>query len=176
MHSSSVALRFAFCRSLLVYSSGSPPDFRSLLNQKMQSPTVRGTGDRFDGKFEGGSGFLDPSIINQMQETLNSGLTSEMKESMAALFQNAGTSGLANPDQLGEMKMGMMAFGMGENEKGKKVMRGAKLAVDLRSGKVEKDFVEQQVEEDDVSLPKHTVENYDTEGAIEVEFENHNAK
>lgn len=149
-------------RTLCLRSSTSPPDFRSLLNQKI-SPTP--SADRFDGNFMGGPGFIDHNLIANMQQTLQANLTPEMRESMSALLQNAG--GLTNE---GGMKMGVMAFGMGENERGKKVARAAKMSVDLQTGKMEKDFVEQQVEPDDLNLPKETVESYETEGAMEVEF------
>lgn len=125
--------------------------------------------DKFDGNFMGGSGFLDPSMIKEMQEKVRSTLTPEIRQSMEAMLQGMGAGGDLAP-KMGEMKMGMMAFGMGENEKGKKVARAAKMSMDLRTGKMEKDFVEQQVEPDDLSLPKETVEKYETEGAIEVEF------
>lgn len=134
--------------------------------------------DRFDGKFSGGPGFLDASLIANMQRTMQANLTPEMKESMSSLFQQHSLSNGDGVESLlnnlrsgaGGMKMGMMAFGMGENEKGKKVARAAKMSVDLQTGKLEKDFVEKQVEPDDVALPKETVESYETDGAIEVEF------
>lgn len=156
--------------------SASPPDFKSILHNSMKNQM--GSDDRFDGKFSGGPGFLDSSLIANMQKTMQANLTPEMKESMSSLLQQHSLSNGDGVESLlnnlrsgaGGMKMGMMAFGMGENEKGKKVARAAKMSVDLQTGKLEKDFMEKQVEPDDVALPKETVESYETEGAIEVEF------
>eukprot|EP00796_Vickermania_ingenoplastis_P004159 gene4159-3000_t len=156
--------RSAFCLKLLASRTllgPTPPDFASLLSQQIKPMQ---SGDRFDGNFCGSPGFLDTSLLANMQQTLRANMTPEMKESMEALLQG---SDLTNGSG---MKMGVMAFGMGENERGKKVARAAKMSVDLETGKMEKDFVEQQMEPDDVSLPKDTVESYDTEGAMEVEF------
>lgn len=161
-----------------------PPDFKSLLNHSLRNPTS--TDDRFDGNFRGGPGFLDHNLIANMQKTMQANLTPEMKESISALFQQQPMPGGNGLESLlnnlstatggGGMKMGVMAFGMGENEKGKKVARAAKMSVDLQTGKLEKNFVEKQVEPDDVALPKETVESYETEGAIEVEFVDDNKK
>ncbi|AIO01318.1 hypothetical protein LPMP_330250 [Leishmania panamensis] len=101
-----------------------------------------------------------------MQNTLRANLTPEMRDNMASMLQSA----LQGDGSIPGGSIGMMAFGMGENEKGKKMARAAKLSYDLKTGKVNKDFVEEQLEPDDISLPKETVEDYHTEGALEVEF------
>jgi hypothetical protein len=142
--------------------------FSDILSKaRTPSPSQGGaTPEFFDGRFQPGSGFIDPYSIAQMQNTLKTNLTPEMRDSMASMLQSA----LQGSDGMPGASLGMMAFGVGENEKGKKVARAAKLSYDLKTGKVNKDFMEEQLEPDDVSLPKETVENYDTEGATEVEF------
>lgn len=125
-----------------------------------------GVPEFFSGRFEPGSGFMDAQGIAQMQNTLRANMTPEMRDSMASMLQSA----LQGGDGMPGGSVGMMAFGMGENEKGKKVARAAKLSYDLKTGKVNKDFVEEQLEPDDVSLPKETVDDYSTDGAVEVEF------
>lgn len=132
----------------------------------LSSRSPHGAADIFDGKFMGGSGVIDPSAIAQMQRMLQANITPEMRDSMAKMMR----SNLQGDGGGGDASMGMMAFGLGENEKGKKVARAAKLSYDLKTGKVSKDFMEQQLDPDDVSLPKDTVGNYDTDGAVEVEF------
>ncbi|XQJ29965.1 hypothetical protein NXY56_006029 [Leishmania guyanensis] len=143
--------------------------FSDILCKARASSLSAGQGDApefFDGRFQPGSGFLDSHSITQMQNTLRANLTPEMRDNMASMLQSAlqGDGGMPGGS------IGMMAFGMGENEKGKKVARAAKLSYDLKTGKVNKDFVEEQLEPDDISLPKETVEDYHTEGALEVEF------
>lgn len=141
--------------------------FSDILSKaRTPTPAPGATPEFFNGRFQPGSGFMDPHGIAQMQNTLRQNLTPEMRDSMASMLQSA----LQGGDGMPGGSMGMMAFGMGENEKGKKVARAAKLSYDLKTGKVNKDFVEEQLEPDDVSLPKETVENYDTTGATEVEF------
>lgn len=160
----------------------SPPDFQSMLSNSLRHPMP--SNDRFDGNFTGGPGFLDPSFIANMQKTVQANLTPEMKESIASLVQQHSMSSGAGLESLmnnlssaeGGMKMGVMAFGMGENERGKKVVRAGKMSVDVQTGKIEKDFMEKQVEPDDVALPRETVESYETDNAIEVEFLNDEKK
>ncbi|KAK7197268.1 hypothetical protein NESM_000673300 [Novymonas esmeraldas] len=130
------------------------------------SPGQSGMPEFFNGRFQPGSGFMDPTSIAHMQNTLRANMTPEMRDSMASMMQSA----LQGGDGMPGGSVGMMAFGMGENEKGKKVARAAKLSYDLKTGKVNKDFVEEQLEPDDVSLPKDTVGDYNTDGALEVEF------
>ncbi|CAD2217846.1 hypothetical protein AGDE_01771 [Angomonas deanei] len=163
MHRS--ACRFV-ARSALLYSNDQYKQFSDLLSKTQSHPKKGSADDLFNGNFRSDA-FIDPSVISNMQQTLQANLTPEMRDSMASILQSA----LQNGDGMPGGQMGMMAFGVGENEKGKKVARGAKLSYDLKTGKVNKDFVEQQLEEDDVSLPKDTVEDYTTDGAIEVEFE-----
>ncbi|EPY34707.1 hypothetical protein STCU_01395 [Strigomonas culicis] len=122
-------------------------------------------GDLFNGNFQSDQ-FFDTSVLSNMQQTLQASLTPEMRDSMASMMHSA----LQRGDGMPGGQMGMMAFGMGENEKGKKVARGATLSYDLKTGKVNKDFMEQQLEDDDPCLPKETVGDYSTEGAMEVEF------
>ncbi|KAG5469282.1 hypothetical protein LSCM1_02497 [Leishmania martiniquensis] len=141
-------------------------DILSQARAPRHSPEQGGAPELFNGRFEPGSGFIDPQSISQMQRTLRANLTPEMRESMASMLQSA----LQGGDGMPGGSVGMMAFGMGENEKGKKVARAAKLSYDLKTGRVSKDFVEEQLEPDDVSLPKETVEDYSTESALEVEF------
>ncbi|GET91761.1 hypothetical protein, conserved [Leishmania tarentolae] len=137
---------------------------------KARAPSLssgqQGVPEFFNGHFESGSGFIDHRNISQMQNTLRANMTPEMRESMASMLEAA----LKGGDGIPGCSVGMMAFGMGENEKGKKVARAAKVYCDLKTGKVDKDFVEEQLEPDDISLPKETVEDYSTEGALEVEF------
>ncbi|KPA76845.1 putative mitochondrial hypothetical protein [Leptomonas pyrrhocoris] len=137
-----------------------------LAKARTSSPPQSSTPEFFNGRFQPGSGFMEPHGIAAMQSTLRANMTPEMRDSMASMLQSALQSGDGMPGG----SMGMMAFGVGENEKGKKVARAAKLSYDLKTGKVNKDFMEEQLEPDDVSLPKETVESYDTEGATEVEF------
>ncbi|ORC90465.1 uncharacterized protein TM35_000082630 [Trypanosoma theileri] len=120
--------------------------------------------DLFDGRFMGGSPTMDPSMLQNMHQTLKQSLTPEMRDSMRAMME-----GLQRGDGLPQM--GMMAFGVGENEKGKKVARGAKLAYDPNTGKFTKDFVEKQIEEDDPMLSSGKTEHYKAEDDIEVQFE-----
>ncbi|KAF8291618.1 hypothetical protein TcYC6_0124410 [Trypanosoma cruzi] len=140
-------------------------DFAKILSQAQKnSPGCGCSSDFFNGRFAGGSATIDPSMLQDMHRTLNQSLSPEVRDSMRAMME-----GLKRGDGLPQM--GVMAFGVGENERGKKVARGAKLAFDPNTGKVSKDFVEKQLEEDDPMLPKETVGDYHTEGAIEVEFE-----
>ncbi|RNF04481.1 hypothetical protein TraAM80_05130 [Trypanosoma rangeli] len=139
--------------------------FAKIFSQAKTNSSGNGSSSDFlNGRFEGGSATMDPSMLQNMHRTLNQSLTPEVQESMRAMME-----GLKRGD--GIPQMGMMAFGVGENEKGKKVARGAKLTFDPNTGKVSKDFLESQLEEDDPMLPKGTVGDYHTEGAIEVEFE-----
>lgn len=65
---------------------------------------------------------------------------------------------------------GMMAFGVGQDERGKRVARGATMMRNS-DGTVTRDFMEQQLDPDDPMLPKEAVDRYDTSDAIEVELE-----
>ncbi|KAG5494984.1 hypothetical protein JKF63_02036 [Porcisia hertigi] len=125
-----------------------------------------GVPEFFNGRFPAGSGYIDPKSVLEMQKTLRANMTPEMRDSMASMLQSA----LQGGDGMPGGSVGMMAFGMGENEKGKKVARAAKLSYDLKTGKINKDFVEEQLEPDDISLPKEPAENYSSDDALEVEF------
>lgn len=137
-----------------------------LAKARSPTPSQSGAQDFFDGHFQPGSGFMEPMNVAQMQNTLRANMTPEMRDSMSSMLKSA----LQGGDGMPGGTVGMMAFGMGENEKGKKVARAAKLSYDLKTGKVSKDFTEEQLEPDDVSLPKETVGDYSTDGATEVEF------
>ncbi|KEG14723.1 hypothetical protein DQ04_00331160 [Trypanosoma grayi] len=140
-------------------------NFAKILSQaKNSSSAGQSSSDFFDGRFVGGNPVMDPSMLQDMHRTLNQSLTPEMRDSMRSMME-----GLRRGDGLPQM--GVMAFGVGENEKGKKVARGAKMAYDPNTGKISKDFVEKQLEDDDPMLPKETVGDYSTEGCVEVEFE-----
>nr|CCC94130.1 conserved hypothetical protein [Trypanosoma congolense IL3000] len=148
-------------------SGGFPTDADALakiLSQTQSRTSGGGSPDFFDGNFVGGSRTMDPAMLRDMHQKLSQSLTPDMRESMRAMVDS-----MQRGD--GMPQMGMMAFGVGENEKGKKVARGAKMMFDPKTGKFSKDFVEQQLEDDDLMLPKETVEDYSTDGAIEVEFE-----
>ncbi|KAG5468938.1 hypothetical protein LSCM4_02331 [Leishmania orientalis] len=141
-------------------------DILSQARAPSPSPAHGGVPEFFNGRFQPGSGFIDPQSISQMQSALRANMTPEMRDSMASMLKSA----LQDANGMPGGSVGMMAFGMGENEKGKKVARAAKLSYDLKTGKVIKDFVEEQLEPDDLSLPRETVEDYSTESALEVEF------
>ncbi|KPI86860.1 hypothetical protein ABL78_4050 [Leptomonas seymouri] len=157
---------FALSR-LLLSDEKRYKELSDILNRaRTPSPSQGTTPEFFNGHFQPGSGYMDPHSIAQMQNTLRASMTPELRDSMASMLQSALQSGDGMPGG----SMGMMAFGVGENERGKKVARAAKLSYDLKTGKVNKDFMEEQLEPDDVSLPKETVGDYNTDGATEVEF------
>ncbi|CCW63042.1 unnamed protein product [Phytomonas sp. EM1] len=135
-------------------------DFSKILSQAK----IAGNSNMFDGNFKGGDGLIDPSQLAGMHSVLRANMSPEMQDSMKSLMDSI-SKGDGMPQGFG-----VMAFGLGENEKGKKVARAARMMYDTKNGKLDKDFMEQQLEPDDVSLPKETVEDYNTEGAIDVEF------
>jgi hypothetical protein len=139
---------------------------------------------RWDGKTEGVN-YVDPDAINLLRTSFE-----QARNAMGQQSSSGFSSGLALSSMISEglskdmqervrnlqsmgggQMMGAMAFGVGENEKGKKVARAAKMTFDPATGEMKKDFVEKQLEPDDVQLPKETVENYDTTNCIEVELE-----
>lgn len=134
-------------------------DFSKILSQARNAPSQ----NLFDGNFTGGDKFINPTALSDMA-SLRAHITPEMETSVQSMM-NSLKSGQGMP-----AGFGMMAFGVGENERGKKVARAAKVSFDANTGKVEKDFQETQLDPDDLNLPKETVENYDTEGAMEVTF------
>lgn len=158
----------AACRSTI-------DDYSGIFSQPPhQLNKAQGSGDYFDGNFLGGDQYINPANLSAMQSTLQRCMTPEIRESVNGLLSEIRMN---NPDAVRSMfggdhgaKMGVMAFGVGENEKGKKVARAAKYEYNEKGESISKDFFEQQLEEDDVQLPKETVEDYSTEDAIEVEF------
>lgn len=126
-------------------------------------------GKRFDGNFSANP-FMDPNMLTQMRDTMRRSMTPEMQANVQQMMSDM-QHGKSNFP-----KMGVMAFGVGENERGKKVARGAKIEFDPATGKMTKDFQEHQLDPDDVQLPKETVENYDTKDCMEVEFEEDRGK
>jgi hypothetical protein len=136
--------------------------------QQMQNqggPRPGGAGGGMPG---GMGGMPDPAMMQQMQAQMSmmaggGGTGNDMQARMRDMMQNMGGGGEGG-------KIGVMAFGHGENEKGKKVARGAKIMMDMKTGKIESDFTEEQLEPDDMLLPKETVGDYTTDGAIEVDI------
>lgn len=124
---------------------------------------------RFDGTFQHTAASLDPMAAAMMQQQLQRALSPEMKDNLQRMMSSmtAGKEGFGT--------IGVMAFGMGENERGKKVARGAKMEFDPATGKMKTDFHEHQLDPDDPMLPKETVENYDTSNCIEVELDDNPA-
>ncbi|CCW66132.1 unnamed protein product [Phytomonas sp. Hart1] len=143
-----------------VFLRGQFDDFSKILSQGKTSCSS----NMFDGNFKGGDGLIDPSQLADMHSVLSANMSPEMQDSMKSFMDSIRTG-----DGLPQ-GFGVMAFGLDENEKGKKVARAARMMYDTKSGKVEKDFIEQQLEPDDMSLPKDTVGDYSTEGALDTEF------
>eukprot|EP00672_Neobodo_designis_P020929 CAMPEP_0174829096 /NCGR_PEP_ID=MMETSP1114-20130205/1728_1 /TAXON_ID=312471 /ORGANISM="Neobodo designis, Strain CCAP 1951/1" /LENGTH=185 /DNA_ID=CAMNT_0016062839 /DNA_START=41 /DNA_END=594 /DNA_ORIENTATION=- len=133
-------------------------NFGNMLQQMQQ----QGGGQRPGGAGcgPGGCGAPTPEMMQQLQAQMGQMMQGG---NMGDLMKNMG-GGSGGP------KIGMMAFGQGENERGKRVNRAAKMVFDTETGKMETDFHEEQIDPDDPMLPKETVENYDTEGAIEVDI------
>lgn len=121
------------------------------------------TGNPFLGGGQG-RGF-SPDMARMVEQQLRKSMPSEVQEAM----RNAMADRMKGGGQGG--KIGMMAFGEGVNEKGKRVARGAKMEFDMSTGKMTKDFHEKQLDPDDPQLPRETVGNYDTTGAIEVDVD-----
>jgi hypothetical protein len=158
-------------------------------NAKMEIIPGQKGKERWDGREPPGVGQMDPAVSTlfhqKMQESTQALKSGQFSASMIQNLMGQDLPGgggqmtemlMRNMSNLakvggGASGMGMMAFGMGENEKGKKVARAAKMVYDPATGQMKKDFVEQQLEPDDVQLPKETVENYDTSNCIEVELE-----
>lgn len=150
-------------------------DFSKILAQAhQQRSSTQGDPNYFDGNFQGSDRFINASNLSAMQSKFQESLTPEMRESMSNILNEIK---LNNVDSLKNLfggedgpRMGVMAFGVGENEKGKKVARAAKYEYNAKGESVSKDFFEHQLEDDDVQLPKETVDDYSTDGAMEVEF------
>lgn len=127
-------------------------------------PGQENNSGRFDGNFSANP-FMDQGMLTQMRDSMRRSMTPEMQANVQRMMSDM-TQGNANFP-----KMGVMAFGVGENERGKKVARGAKIEFDPNTGKISKDFQEHQLDPDDLQLPKETVETYETENCTEVQFE-----
>lgn len=120
-------------------------------------------GNRFDGNFQPNN-FLDNDALSGLRSQLQKNLTPEVQQNIQRMMSSMQQGKEHFPT------MGVMAFGVGENERGKKVARGAKMEFDPATGKMKTEFAEHQLDPDDIPLPKETVENYDTENCVEVEF------
>ncbi|KAG8345678.1 hypothetical protein TRVL_03497 [Trypanosoma vivax] len=146
--------------------SGSTPNNEALsriLAQAKGTSSGDSSTEFFDGRFVGGSPTMDPNMLRDMHRSLSQSLTPEMRESMRSMMESMQRGN-------GMPQMGMMAFGVGENERGKKVARGAKLTFDPNTGTFSKDFIEKQLEDDDCMLGKGTEDSSPAE-EIEVMFE-----
>lgn len=174
------------CTSLLSISSGifaashrrlsQTDDFSKILAQvhEQSAGSRNGNPAFFDGNFEGADRYINNANLSAMQSTLQQNMSPELRASMNGILSQIQDNNFGSlRDMLGNdegPRMGVMAFGMGENEKGKKVARAAKYEYNDKGESISKDFFEQQLEEDDAQLPKETVEDYSTAGAMEVEF------
>lgn len=160
-------LRRSIC--MFQFAGGAKNPFEDLL-KPVANP------NRFDGNFGGNPGILDESLLQNMRSQMQRNLTPELQSSIQNMMASMRSGQMPMPFGGGGEggKIGVMAFGMGENERGKKVARGAKLEFDPATGKMSTDFQEHQIDPDDPMLPKETVENYDTANCIEVEFDDKN--
>ena len=147
-------------------------------NFKIRVPERAKTMDRWDGTMPADAGQWDTSSVSNFQSLMHSSLnklkSGDMKLDMNYMMQGIPDEFRKNAEaslQKSPMGFGMMAFGVGENEKGKKCARAAKMVFDPASGEMKKEFRETQIEPDDVQLPKEKVENNDTSNCIEVELE-----
>eukprot|EP00744_Colponema_vietnamica_P023467 GILI01033958.1.p1 GENE.GILI01033958.1~~GILI01033958.1.p1 ORF type:complete len:205 (+),score=74.13 GILI01033958.1:73-687(+) len=116
-----------------------------------------------------GEEFIDMGSLMQMRDKFQQAFTPEMRQQVQSTLQGMGNGGMPGG-------MGMMAFGIGQNENGKRVAKAAKVMVD-NNGNVTKEYKEQQLDPDDM-LPKHdrtdASTNYDD--ATEVQFEEGGSK
>ena len=150
-------------RTLRVAQAFGGGDLGNMLQQMQQ----QGSGGRGGGQQPqgggcgpGGCGAPTPEMMQQLQAQMGNMMSGG---NMNEMMKNMGGQG-------GGAKVGMMAFGQGENERGKRVNRAAKMVFDTETGKMETDFHEEQIDPDDPMLGKETVGNYDTDGAIEVDI------
>ena len=154
---------------------GRPPGFNpgSILQQMGKSPAGSGG---FSGGFPpmmggmpmmmpmGGGGAMPPEMMERLKHaTGGMNLQDIVAQAQKMAMQDGAGSG--GP------KMGVYMMGQGVDERGKRVARAAKMVKDLNTGKVEKDFVEKQLDPDDPLLPKETVEEYNTADAIEIDLD-----
>ena len=106
-----------------------------------------------------GGGAMDPEAMQ-----------AAMKAAMAQVEKMTGGKPMPSGGPGGpEMKMKMMAFGTGVNEKGKRVARAASAEMDPTTGKrLNTEFHEKQLDPDDPQLAKGT--DYDAD-AIEIDID-----
>lgn len=144
---------------------GAHNPFAGLMNTPQRGAN---SNNRFDGNFQGSGPFanLDPSALQSMADQMKRSMTPEVQETMRNMM-----SGMSHGNQ-NFGKMGIMAFGVGENERGKKVARKAKLEFDPATGKIVQDFEEHQIDPDDPMIAQ-SEESKAAEAApcMEVEFE-----
>lgn len=163
-----VSVRMRRARLLCQFSAGSNNPFAGLMQAPPGGQGGAAGDRRFDGNFQGGGPFaaIDPSALQSMAAQMKRSMTPEVQENLRKMM-----SGMQQGQQdFG--KMGIMAFGVGENEKGKKVARGAKIEFDPATGKISKDFHEHQLDPDDPMLSQ-SAESKAAEAApcTEVQFE-----
>ena len=134
--------------------------------------------DRFDGNFDSlrQPFALDVEEAQKLNARAMADLAPSILEEVNKMRANYNSLIRENFSDRSGPGFGMMAFGVGENERGKKVARGASLVYNPATGKMETNFAEHQLDPDDPMLPKGAVENYDTKDAIEVEFEEERGK
>ena len=151
----------------------------SILQQMGRSGGMPGSSMGMTGAMQGGAPFppmsmmgggpggqVPPEVLEKLQQAtggMNLGDIVAQAQKMA--MAQGGPGGDGGP------KMGMYMMGQGVDERGKRVARMGKVIKDMKTGKVEKDFVEKQLDPDDVALPKEPVSEYATEDAIEVEVD-----
>ena len=120
-----------------------------------------------------GGGFSPPNRFNpqamaQFKDAIAKSMTPDLQAQMQQRMSQMMQGGMG--DGAGGGKIGIMMMGVGENERGKKVARAAKMEIDPKTGKISKDFVEKQLDPDDVMLPKSATQNYDSSDATEIEI------
>jgi hypothetical protein len=135
----------------------------------MNAPQGGGGGkNRFDGNFAGSGNFanIDASALQSMASQMQRAMTPEVQESMRQMM-----SGMSQGNQ-NFGKMGVMAFGVGENERGKKVARKASIEFDPATGKMKKEFEEHQIDPDDPMISQSAESKAADEApCMEVQFE-----
>lgn len=142
---------------------GAGGNFANALQQQMMQQQQGGGGGAPGFNF--GNMGMNPQALSQLREQMQKQMTPEMRDQM----RNQMLQNLGGKQGGGKISLGMM--GVGVNEKGKRVARGAKIDFDMATGKMSKDFHEKQLDPDDPMLPKETVENYDTSDCIEIHLD-----
>ncbi|CUI15292.1 Hypothetical protein, putative [Bodo saltans] len=157
-------------RCLVQFAGGAGHNpFAGLMNSPQGGSS---SNNRFDGNFMGGGNFanLDGSALQAMASQMQRAMTPEVQESMRQMMSGM-TQGSQNFG-----KMGVMAFGVGENERGKKVARKASLEFDPATGKVKQDFEEHQIDPDDPMIAQSAESKAADEApCMEVQFEEETA-